>query len=1271
MSFATKRKVPVFLLGGGEMGELIRNFDWENTPLGNPKNWEQSLKTCVRIMLSSRQPIWIGWGKDLIKLYNDPYKSIAGGKHPDALGQPASVVWKEIWPNIQPLLHKVMEEGEGTYSESQLLIMDRNGYLEETYYTFSFTPIPGNDGATAGMFCANHDDTSRVINDRALETLGKLGKISYNDKKLEDIYKKTTAILAENNKDFPFACFYKIEDDVAKMVARAGNESDYDFLPQTINTKEPNNDTWNICKAIENNEVVISFNKGRRPNLPKGFWDIVPEQILHIPFCFLNETCPNAILTIGLNPYRQFDAAYQCFIELVRDQIILDINNMHAFEQERKRVEAFAEARQKIEESEQKYRELVTSLPVAVYTCNAEGKILFFNEVAEKLWGYTPDIEDESLRYCAWHRLLDADGTSIPPYQTSMAKSLKTGKVFRNVEALAERPNREQFYASININPLFDEEGEIKGAINIFQDITNIKQAEISVRESKERYKNLIQGLPVAFYTTNQDGIITLYNQAASELWGRHPQIGKDKWCGSWKIFEADGITEVPLDQCPMAICLKEKRKVIVSNYFIVERPDGTRRFFEPFAEPMYNLQGQMIGATNTLIDVTDSKKAEADNAKLAAIVQSSDDAIISKTVHGIITSWNQSAEKMFGYTEAEMIGESITKIIPTERLNEEAYILDNIKRGKAVNHFETQRLHKNGNLVNISLTVSPVKDGKGNILGASKIARDITPQIESRKQLEASEEKLSLELDGTRKLQSISTRLIQEDKVTNLYEQLVNAAIELMHSDMGSIQMYHPEKNQLQLMGWKGFHPESAKFWKWVTADSKSSCGMALENNQRIIIPDIDLDEAMAGTEDLYFSQLSGIKAVQSTPLISRNGNIVGMISTHWSKPYQPTESELRLFDVLARQAADLIERKKVEEKLEISERRFRSLAESLPQLVWMTDEKGKHEFVSKRWVEYCGIHCDSMEKWKTVVHPDDFKNITELWRTSIATGKMYHGEVRIKSKSGDYRWHAVVGEPVFENENKIVKWVGAFTDIDFMKKEQQRKDAFLSMASHELRTPVTTIKAYNEIAIMMLEEKGDEAITGIQKKLGRQVNKLTTLISDLLDNIRVEKGKLLYTEASYNFISLVKETVNDMQKINPGRRITYQPQQQQALLYGDANKIEQVINNLITNAIKYSGADDEVIVTDKVKKDGIQLSVTDFGIGIPAEDKSHVFEQFYRVEGNNQSTYPGMGVGLYICEEIIKRHKGRIWFESTVGKGSTFHIWLPVDYSQIDSKG
>src|SRR3569623_42053 len=236
----------------------------------------------------------------------------------------------------------------------------------------------------------------------------------------------------------------------------------------------------------------------------------------------------------------------------------------------------------------------------------------------------------------------------------------------------------------------------------------------------------------------------------------------------------------------------------------------------------------------------------------------------------------------MFGYTEAEMIGESITKII-----QEETFILQNIRQGKAIDHFETERVTKSGNLINISLTISPVKDTNGNILGASKIARDITRQIESRKQLEASEEKLSVELADAKKLQSISTQLIQEDNVTALYQQIIDSAVDLMRSDMASLQMFHPETNQLELLSSKGFHPESAVHWKWITSDSKSNCAVALKKQQQIIIPDIERGSLMAGTEDLRHYRLSGIRGIQSTPLISRAGNIVGMISTHWKHPH------------------------------------------------------------------------------------------------------------------------------------------------------------------------------------------------------------------------------------------------------------------------------------------------------------------------------------------------------------------------------------------------
>ena len=233
------------------------------------------------------------------------------------------------------------------------------------------------------------------------------------------------------------------------------------------------------------------------------------------------------------------------------------------------------------------------------------------------------------------------------------------------------------------------------------------------------------------------------------------------------------------------------------------------------------------------------------------------------------------------------------------------------------------------------NFSVDPLKNDSGEIHAIIVISYDVTEQVEAKKKVEDSEKQLAFDLNNAKKLQAISTQLIHEENIDLLYEQLVDSAIALMRSDMGSIQLYHPERKQLELLTHKGFHPESAAHWKWISTDSKSVCSAALRNGDRFIASDLEKDELTIETKKLHYYQLSGIRAVQSTPLISRNGDLVGMISTHWGEPHQPSERELQLFDVLARQAADLIERKKSEEKIKESEHRFHELIYSSPAMM------------------------------------------------------------------------------------------------------------------------------------------------------------------------------------------------------------------------------------------------------------------------------------------------------------------------------------------------
>jgi PAS domain S-box-containing protein len=243
--------------------------------------------------------------------------------------------------------------------------------------------------------------------------------------------------------------------------------------------------------------------------------------------------------------------------------------------------------------------------------------------------------------------------------------------------------------------------------------------------------ERLLEALPVAVYTTDAEGRITFYNQAAAEFWGYRPELGM-KWCGSFRLFWPDG-SPLPHDECPMAIALKEGREV--RGYeALAERPDGTRVPFVPYPTALRDASGRVTGAINVLVDVGDRKEAEATAARLAAIVTSSDDAIISKTLEGIITSWNAGATRIFGYEADEIIGQHITRLIPTELRDEENVIISKLRAGERIDHYETVRVAKDGRRLDISLTVSPMRNETGKVIGASKVARDVTEKKQAEK---------------------------------------------------------------------------------------------------------------------------------------------------------------------------------------------------------------------------------------------------------------------------------------------------------------------------------------------------------------------------------------------------------------------------------------------------------------------------------------------------------------------------------------------------------
>jgi PAS domain S-box-containing protein len=383
---------------------------------------------------------------------------------------------------------------------------------------------------------------------------------------------------------------------------------------------------------------------------------------------------------------------------------------------------------------------LLDILPVGVYVCDRAGLIVRYNRAAAELWGCSPKIGDPTVRFCGSYRLYGLNGDLIPHAKCPMGDVLATGLGLRDQEIVIEQPDGARIVVLVNIEAIKDGSGRVVGAVNVFREKPERHSGKPLLDADGRNSEALLQALPLAVYTTDAAGRITFYNDAAAELWGVRPQLGKSEFCGSWKLYWPDG-TPLPHDECPMAMALKEKRP-IRGMEAIAERPDGTRIPFIAYPTPLFDASGALIGAANTLVDITERHEAErkireseARYRGIAAIVESSEDAVLTKNLEGIITSWNHGATRLFGYTADEVIGKPVTTLMPEERRNEEPTILDRIRRGERIDHYETIRQRKDGSTVEISLTVSPVKDPEGRIIGASKVARDITERRRAEQQ--------------------------------------------------------------------------------------------------------------------------------------------------------------------------------------------------------------------------------------------------------------------------------------------------------------------------------------------------------------------------------------------------------------------------------------------------------------------------------------------------------------------------------------------------------
>jgi PAS domain S-box-containing protein len=337
--------ISALFTGGGEVGALTDHLDWSATPLGPVETWPQSLQTVVRVLLTSRFAMWMGWGPDLTFLYNDTYARITlGKKHPWALGKPAREVWSEIWSDIAPRIRRVLDGGSATWDEALLLFLERSGYREETYHTFSYSPLSGNDGRIMGMLCVVTEETDRVIGERRLSFLRSLASALGTAIVEADVLAAIKGSLSQNQKDLPFTLTYLLGDDgYANLACSSGIDIGHPAAAPRMAVDDPGS-PWPVGEPLSQKTLITVENLEQRfGNLPSGAWDVAPERAVVVPLHRQGQERPAGFFIAGLNPYRQLDAEYSGFIELIAGQIAAGLANARAYEQERRRAEALAE----------------------------------------------------------------------------------------------------------------------------------------------------------------------------------------------------------------------------------------------------------------------------------------------------------------------------------------------------------------------------------------------------------------------------------------------------------------------------------------------------------------------------------------------------------------------------------------------------------------------------------------------------------------------------------------------------------------------------------------------------------------------------------------------------------------------------------------------------------------------------------------------------------------------------------------------------------------
>jgi PAS domain S-box-containing protein len=668
------------------------------------------------------------------------------------------------------------------------------------------------------------------------------------------------------------------------------------------------------------------------------------------------------------------------------------------------------------------------------------------------------------------------------------------------------------------------------------------------------------------------------------------------------------------------------------------------------FANSMMGIveDGRLRRMWGTQRNISERKRAEATQAYLAAIVESSDDAILSKDLNGIVQSCNRSAERLFGYAAEELIGRSVRVLIPHDRQAEEDYILERIRQGNRIDHFETIRRAKDGRLIDISLTVSPVLDSFGTIIGVSKVARDITEQKRIAAELAVQQAWFRVTLA------SIGDAVIASDPDGRI--KFMNATAE-------------------RLTGWRADEAQGRPLHEVFRIVNEKTRAM-IENPAAVVMR---VGEPVGLANHTVLIARDGVErpiADSGAPIRGDDGRIIGVVLV-----FRDVSEERRAEEVIAEQR-----------------QWFETTLESIGDGVIATDLQGRVAFMNPVAEHLTGWRFDDA---RGRVCSDVFKIVNEATRlhvTSPVTRVLAEGVVVglanhtiLIAADGTERPIDDSGAPIRNHEGRVVGVVLVFRDVTERRRteterqatavdrerllEAERlaradaeranrvKDEFVAMVSHELRTPLNAILGWIQL---MTQSRNDASV--VERGLSvvaRNTRLQVQLISDLLDISRIVAGKLRLEVQPVDLASVIVQAIETVQHQAGSKSISIQQELDAivGLIAGDPARMEQVVWNLLANAIKFTPSGGQVSITLRSTNSHAQITVRDNGAGIRPEILPHIFDRFQQANSSITRRFGGLGLGLAIVKHLVELHGGSVRAESGgEGLGAAFTVLIPA---------